>query len=49
MKYATEMASSGMMYVPNFRKIGTGVQAILRFRLSNLKGGNVGIIYERNL
>jgi hypothetical protein len=35
MKYAVEMASCGMIYVPSFMKIGTGVQAILRFYLSN--------------
>jgi hypothetical protein len=28
--------------VPSFMKIGSGVQAILRFRLINLRGCNVG-------
>jgi hypothetical protein len=31
------------MYIPSFVKIGTGVQAILRFYLRNLRGFNVGI------
>jgi hypothetical protein len=31
--YAVEMASCGMIYVPSFMKIGTGVQAILRFSM----------------
>jgi hypothetical protein len=43
MMYAVEMASCGMIYITGFMKIGTGVQAILRFCLSNLKGCNVGI------
>jgi hypothetical protein len=36
MKYAVEMVSCGMTYIPSFVKIGTGVQAIIR-------GCNVGI------
>jgi hypothetical protein len=43
MIYAFAMASYDMIYLPSFVKIGTGVQAILRFCLSNLKGCNVGI------
>jgi hypothetical protein len=43
MTYAIEMASCGMIYTPSFMKIGTGVQAILRFCLSNLRGCEVGI------
>jgi hypothetical protein len=44
MKYAAEMALYGMILVPSFIKIGTGVQAILRFCLRNLRGSNVGIM-----
>jgi hypothetical protein len=33
MMYAIEMASCGMIYLPSFVNIGTGVQAILRFCL----------------
>jgi hypothetical protein len=34
MIYAVEMASCGMhVYIPSFMKIGTGVDAILRFCL----------------
>jgi hypothetical protein len=38
-----EMSSCGMTFLPSFMKIGSGVQAILRFRLSNLNGCNAGI------
>jgi hypothetical protein len=38
-----EMASCGMIYVASIMKIGTEVQAILRFCLRNLKSCNVGI------
>jgi hypothetical protein len=31
------------VYVPSFVKMGTGVQAILRFRFRNLRSCNVGI------
>jgi hypothetical protein len=37
------MASSGSIYLPSFIKIGTGVEAILRFCASNLNSNNVGI------
>jgi hypothetical protein len=43
MRYAVETASCGMIYAPSFMKIGTGVQAILRFCLRNLRGCNAGI------
>jgi hypothetical protein len=43
MMYAVEMAPCGMIHVPSFIKIGTGVQAILRFGLRTLRGCNVGI------
>jgi hypothetical protein len=42
MVYAIEMASYGMIYRPVFMKIGTDVQAILRFSLRNFSGCNVG-------
>jgi hypothetical protein len=29
MKYIVKMASDGMMYIPNFMKIGLGIQVIL--------------------
>jgi hypothetical protein len=41
MIYADEMASCDMIYLPSFMKIATGVHAILRFCLRNLKGCNV--------
>jgi hypothetical protein len=37
MKYAVEMASCGMVHVPRFMKIDTGVQGILRVCLGNLR------------
>jgi uncharacterized protein YraI len=43
MKYAVGMDSCGMIYVPSFVKIDTGVQAILRFCFRNFGGCNVGI------
>jgi hypothetical protein len=43
MKYAVEMASCGMIYILSFMKTGTGVQAILRFCLKNLRGCYNGI------
>jgi hypothetical protein len=46
---AVEIASCGMIYFPSSLNIGTGVQAILRFCLSNLKGYNVGITDGRDL
>jgi hypothetical protein len=41
MKYAVVIASYGMINITIFMNIGTGVQAILRFNLSNLRGFNV--------
>jgi uncharacterized protein YraI len=38
-----ETGSGGMIYIPLFINIGTGVQTILRFCLSTLKGCNVDI------
>jgi hypothetical protein len=43
MKYAVETASCVMIYLLSFMKIGTGVQAELRFYLGNFRGCNVGI------
>jgi hypothetical protein len=37
------------IYILSFMKIGTGVQAILRLRLRNLRGCFVGITDGRNL
>jgi hypothetical protein len=41
--YVIEQALSSMIYLPSFMKTGKGIQAILRFDLSNLNGCNVGI------
>jgi hypothetical protein len=43
------MVSCDMIYIPSFMKIGTGVQAILRFGLRNLRGCNVCITAGREL
>jgi hypothetical protein len=48
MMYSVEIASCGMIHVPSFMKIGTCVQAILMFFLSNFNGCNVGITDERD-
>jgi hypothetical protein len=44
---AVEGDSSGMIYISSSMKIGTGVQAILRFRLTNLRGCDVCITDDR--
>jgi hypothetical protein len=49
MVYAVEMALYDMIYLPSSMKIGTGVKAKLRFRISNLNGYNVGITEGREL
>jgi hypothetical protein len=49
MKYAVDLASCGVIYVPNFMTIGAGVQTILWFCLGNFRGSNVGITDGRNL
>jgi hypothetical protein len=41
MKYDVEMTSCGMIYILSFMKIGTGVEAILRFCLRNFRGCDV--------
>jgi hypothetical protein len=43
------MASCGMIYIPGFMKIGTGVRAILRFCLRNSRDCNVGITEGKDL
>jgi hypothetical protein len=43
MMYAFKMPSCDMIFLPSFMTIGTGVQAMLRFFLSNLNGCIVGI------
>jgi hypothetical protein len=43
------MSSGGMMYISSSMKIGTGVQALLRVFLSNLKDCNVDITDDRDL
>jgi hypothetical protein len=48
MMHVFDMASCGMIYLPSFVKIGTGIQAILRFGLRNSRGCNVGITDGRD-
>jgi hypothetical protein len=43
------MALYGMIYLPSFMKIATGVQVILRLFLRNFKGCNAVITDGRNL
>jgi hypothetical protein len=49
MQCTVERASYGMICLPSFLKIYTGIQAILRFCLTNLNGCNVGITEGMNL
>jgi hypothetical protein len=49
MKYTVEIASDGMTCLSSSTKIGTGVQAKLRFRLNNFRGCNAGITDGRDL
>jgi hypothetical protein len=42
MKYAVDMVSCGVIYIPSFMKSGAGIQAILRFSLRNSRSCNVG-------
>jgi hypothetical protein len=46
--YAVE-SSGDTISLPSFMKLGTGVQAVLRFYHSNLNGCNVGISKGRDL
>jgi hypothetical protein len=47
--YAVEMYSCDMIFLPNFMKIGTGVESIIRFCLRSLNDCNVGITDGRDL
>jgi hypothetical protein len=49
MKSHVAMALCGMMYVPSFVKIGTGIQATLRFCHRNLRDCNAGNTVWRDL
>jgi hypothetical protein len=49
MKHAVEMVSCGTICMPSSMKICTGVHAILKFFLSNVRGRNVGIADGRDL
>jgi hypothetical protein len=49
MKCAIKVGSGDLIYIQRFIKINTGVQGILRFSLSYLKGCIVGITDGRNL
>jgi hypothetical protein len=39
MKYAVEMGSVAMIYIPNFIKIGSGIQKLTAEELTNRKEG----------
>jgi hypothetical protein len=41
--------SCGMIYISNYIKHGTGIQGILQFCLSSLRGCNVGLTDGRDL
>jgi hypothetical protein len=47
--YAVEIASFAVIYIQSFMNTGTGIEAILRFCLRNLRGCNVGITDDKYL
>jgi hypothetical protein len=47
--YPGKMGSGGKIYIPNFVKIGTGIQAILRFYLRNMKYCKVSVTDRKDL
>jgi hypothetical protein len=49
MKYTTEMACGGTIYISSLMKIGPGVQAILMFCVSSLRGYSIGFTDGRDL
>jgi hypothetical protein len=49
MMQTVKMASYGIIFLLSFMKICKGVQAILRFCLSNLNGYNIGITDGKEL
>jgi hypothetical protein len=49
MKQAIEIDSNGMIYIPSFMTIGSGIRVILRALPLNLKSFCVGITDERDL
>jgi hypothetical protein len=49
MKNAVDMDSGGKIFVSSFMKIGTGVQAISRIFLKDLRDCNIVITDERDL
>jgi hypothetical protein len=49
MKYAVEMSSVGMIYIPIFMKFDVGVLATETVCLKNLRDYNVGITDVRDL
>lgn len=48
-EFAIEMPSFVMIFLLSFNTIGTGIQAILKFCLSNLNGCVVGITDGKEL
>jgi hypothetical protein len=42
--HAVELASFGTLYIPSFKEIMAGVQAILRFGLRNLRGLTLALL-----
>jgi hypothetical protein len=49
MMYVIEVVSYGMIYIPSFIKLFSGVHEVLRFCLSVLRGCNVGITDRTDL
>jgi hypothetical protein len=49
MKYTAEMTSGGTIYISGLMKIGPGVQTILMFCVSSLRGYSIGNTDGRDL
>jgi hypothetical protein len=49
MEYTIEIALDGMVHLPSFMMTGSGVQAVLKFSLSSLRGCSVAISNVRDL
>jgi hypothetical protein len=44
MKYAVEMGASAMMYIPNFIKIGSGIQKLMAGYTDTQHGGRINLL-----
>jgi hypothetical protein len=45
MKYAVEMGSGAMIYIPSFGKIGSGIEKLVRGETHRHRGGLIRLLY----